>query len=93
MSVLLAYVGIFICSLVLEVGWILAVRLVTADRQWIIALNAVVMQAISNSSTLILVSDSWTSVSSVIGAGTGALIGMRIRVRPLSVDRAPASGL
>lgn len=78
-----SYVGIGICSAALEVGWISSVRSVTANRMWIVAGNAVAMQAISNASTLILVSDGWTAIASIIGAGLGAVICMRFRPRAL----------
>lgn len=73
----LPYIGIGLCSAALEVGWISSVRSVTANRMWIVAGNAVVMQGISNASTLILVSDGWTAIASVIGAGLGAILCMR----------------
>ena len=82
----LAYVAIFLCSLVLEIGWVSSVRSVAAGREWLVVLNAVVMQGISNTSTLILVRDSWTSLASVLGAAIGAFLGMRIPVRSLSVE-------
>ena len=73
----LSYLGIALCSAALEIGWISSVRSVTANRMWIVAGNAVVMQGISNASTLILVSNGWTAIASIIGAGLGAILCMR----------------
>lgn len=73
----LSYIAIFLCATVIEVGWISAVRSVTNDRMWSLVLMAVSMQAISNVSTLILVSNGWTAVASIAGAGFGAILGMR----------------
>jgi outer membrane lipoprotein SlyB len=79
----LPYIAIFLCTLVLEVGWIVSVRAVTADRAWTMVVSAVLMQGISNASTLILVSDRWTSLASMLGAAAGAMLGMRISARAL----------
>jgi hypothetical protein len=80
------YVAIFLCTLVIEVGWIWSVRSVAEGRRSLVVMNAVLMQGISNLSTLILVHDSWTSVTSVIGAAVGAFIGMRFTFRGQSAD-------
>ena len=77
MSAWIPYVGIFLCSTVLEIGWIAAVRFVTSDRTWVLIATAMMMQSISNASTLILVSDGWTALSAVAGSGFGALLGMK----------------
>ncbi len=76
MSAWAAYIGIFACAFVIEVGWIAAVRAVTVDRTWAVVANAAFMQGVSNVSTLILISDKWTAVSSCLGAAAGAFFGM-----------------
>lgn len=84
MLILLSYVGIFLCSVIVEVGWIWSVRSVSANRDWLVVGNAIVMQGISNLSTLILVQDSRTSLASIAGAAVGALVGMRLSARAFS---------
>lgn len=77
----LPYVAIFICAFLIEVGWIWSVRFVAEGRSSLVVANAVLMQGISNVSTLILVQDSWTAMASVVGAAAGALVGMRFTFR------------
>lgn len=79
----MSYAGIGLCAALLETGWILSVRGVNANRMWVVAGNAVIMQGISNASTLILVSNGWTALASIAGAGLGALICMKFRPRSL----------
>ena len=80
----LPYIGIAACTASLEVGWIFSVRFVSAGRAIPLIASAMFMQAISNASTLILVSDGWTSIASVMGAALGVLIGMGLDRRSLS---------
>lgn len=52
-----------------------------------LVLSAMLMQGIAYYSMLILVHDSFTMWSGVLGAGVGALVGLRIPERWLSHER------
>lgn len=79
----LPYLAIAACTATLEIGWVSSVRSVTQNRVWMLAANAALMQAISNASMLILVSDRWTATASVFGAAVGAVIALRSRLLSL----------
>jgi hypothetical protein len=72
------YVVTFLFAIVLETGWVLAVRFVSNNQTIRLLLLAMAMQVISYVSTLLLVDNNWTMLSGTIGAGLGAVIGMKI---------------
>jgi len=72
------YLCIALFAVIIDVGWVIGVRLVKLNARLQLILVAMSMQAVSNLSTLILVSNSWTMIASAIGAGIGAWIGLKI---------------
>lgn len=68
---------VFAFALILEVGWVMSVRLVTKRRVVMLVLTAMAMQTISYLSTLIIVQNNLAVIGGVIGSGLGALIALR----------------
>lgn len=70
--------GIFLCTVVLEVGWVASVRFVNSASLGHLVLSAMGMQAISYFQTLILVEDHVSMFTGILGAGVGMWVGMRV---------------
>jgi hypothetical protein len=75
---LLPHIGIFVCVVAMEIGWITAVRFVNSNGIMAVFLMAILMQTISYCNTLILVENPITMIAGVIGAGLGAVVGMKL---------------
>lgn len=74
----MGYLELFLCALVIEVGWVAAVRAIETDSAIRLAVISMSMQAISYASTLILVHNSWTMLAGITGSGIGAAVGLRV---------------
>jgi hypothetical protein len=70
--------GIFLFEVVLGIGWVASVRSVETRAEVQLVAISMGMQAISYGSTLLLVNNNWTMVTGIIGAGLGALLGLRV---------------
>jgi hypothetical protein len=68
---------VFLFALILEIGWVVSVRLVTKRTVVLLVLTAMAMQSISYLSTLLIVQNSLTIVGGIIGSGLGALVALR----------------
>lgn len=68
--------GVFVCALVLDLGWVISVRLVERQAALMLAAWAVVMQLLSYQSVLLVVHDASLQLTGALGAGAGALLGM-----------------
>lgn len=72
------FVGLFICSALLELAWVLSVKSVEKDNPTKLVLMAVGMQTIMYVQTKLLIDSGWEMISGIVGAGTGAIVGIKI---------------
>ena len=75
------HIAITVFAFFLEVGWVLAVLLVTQNATLRLVLVTGVMQLLGYCSTKLVIADDWTMLSGTVGAMVGAWIGMRWRPR------------
>jgi hypothetical protein len=77
---------VFSFALILEVGWVVAVRLVHLKKAVFLVLTAMGMQTISYLSTLIIVQNNLSMLGGVLGSGLGALIALQFPDRWFRTD-------
>lgn len=75
------YGFLFICAFLLEVGWVISVRLVQENKLAFLVLFAMGMQAISYGATLLVVCDPQSMLAGILGAGVGAGVAMNIPLK------------
>lgn len=73
------HVAITIFAFFLEVGWVVAVLLVTQSATLRLVLVTGAMQLLGYFSTKLVIADDWTMLTGTVGAMVGAWIGMRLR--------------
>ena len=73
----LQLVTVFSFALIMEIGWVMSVRLVSMRKPVYLVLTAMGMQTISYLSTLMIVENNVTMVGGVIGSGLGAIVALR----------------